>query len=118
MKPNDDLNRATLQRLRELGGTAFVIELIDLFFSYVPGQLALACAADVRAVEQAAHSLKSSAGGIGAEALQELAARIELAARAGAGRTPELAAWQSELESAYARVAPLLEEERKKLNGA
>lgn len=119
MNANHDLNGATLQRLHELGGTAFVIEMIDLFFSHVPEQLARACGADdLAVVEQAAHSLKSSAGGIGAEALHKLAARIEIAARADAGRTEELAAWQRELGFAYARVVPLLEVERKKLNGA
>ena len=116
MKTDGDLNQATLRELEKLGGATFVGQMIDVFFEHVPGQLARMRGEGAEAVaeiEQAAHSVKSSARAVGADALQQVAERLESLAREG--RASELPALVREAEAAYARVVVLLTGERKRV---
>ena len=78
------LNQATIENLRRLGGDEFVHEIIDLFLKHSPVLLETINHGQSTAVwdqvAHAAHSLKSSAGNIGATRLQALASDIEQAA--------------------------------------
>ena len=81
MNPAECLDPAALTRLQNLGGPAFVRQMIDLYLEYAPGRIAAAQAAlaagDLPALEQAVHPLRSGSGNLGARAVVELAQRIE-----------------------------------------
>jgi HPt (histidine-containing phosphotransfer) domain-containing protein len=67
--------------LHSLGGSKLVRDLIDLFLNYAPERMATARASidvgDTMTAERALHSLKSSAGQLGAVALREGCGRAE-----------------------------------------
>lgn len=116
MESMEYLDPGVITRLEKLGA-GFPRKLIALFLEHTPRRLDTAMAGgragDWKAVEDAAHSLKSSAGNLGAVRLRELADRVEAAASAAAGRTQgagdaDLAALLAELEEAYARTKDLL----------
>ncbi len=113
--PNDTcVDDAALAKLRDLGGAEFLVKLIDVFLENVPERIGAARAGlradDLKAVELAAHSLKSSAGSLGATRLRDLAARVEDTAEAR--RSEGLSALLDELESAFAAVRARLEREK------
>lgn len=66
----------SLEQLQKFGGAKLVEQMIDLFVSTAPPRLdtayAAACSGDCAGVRAALHSLKSSAGQLGAFRLQEL----------------------------------------------
>jgi HPt (histidine-containing phosphotransfer) domain-containing protein len=78
------LDTTAIERLRKLGGNALLARMIDLFFEIAPKRVQAAADAaaahDLHAVERAAHSLKSSAGNLGAERLRHVAEQLEAAA--------------------------------------
>jgi len=120
MEPAPCLDAAAIDKLQQLGGPEFVVEMIDLFLTYVPQKLAetrrAVTARNWPAVHAAAHSIKSSAGDIGAGTMQSLAARIEqLAADQNGAPIPALLA---DLEAAAAVVQIVLEENRQSLREA
>lgn len=83
--PDDVLIRAdALDRLRRIGGDALVRRMISGFRDTVSARVAAAREAAARSdpggVVFAMHSLKSSAGNLGADALQALAEATEKAA--------------------------------------
>jgi two-component system, sensor histidine kinase and response regulator len=99
----------------------FFDRLLDLFTSYAPsamGQLVSGReACDAAAVMQAAHSLKSSSGNIGALHLADLCGQAQRLANAGwkdAAMLPVL----DKIEAEYMRVAQTIESERKVLERA
>jgi HPt (histidine-containing phosphotransfer) domain-containing protein len=103
-----------LDRLQRLGGTKLVRGMIDLFLKTGSGQVAAARnatqAGDLRALERAMHSLRSSAGNMGAEAVEDLATRLErLAAAQDSAALPPILA---DLEEAFARAKASLLEKR------
>ena len=110
-----NLDPEALQRLQRLGGDVFVCKMIDLFLDYAGKRIAEARAAQVAgnfaAVEMAVHPLKSSAGNVGADRVQALAARSE--ALAETGPSEALTAALGELEQAFADIKPELEEKRR-----
>lgn len=76
------LNPAKLAELRELGGgNELVAELAGLFAQAAPARVAAlreaAAARDAARLGREAHSLKSSAGSLGADALAGICAEIE-----------------------------------------
>ncbi|HEX6309883.1 MAG TPA: Hpt domain-containing protein [Longimicrobiales bacterium] len=81
------LNAAALERLRRIGGSKLLRDMAVLFLESGPDRvrslLEGAEAGDAVRVERAAHSLKASAGNLGALRLQEAAAALELGAAAG-----------------------------------
>jgi two-component system sensor histidine kinase/response regulator len=87
-------NPAALEMLRRVGNGTLLGRMIDLFLETVPGRIASARtgaqAGDARAVEFAAHSIKSSAGQLGGTGLQRTAAAVER--DAVGGKTDELMA--------------------------
>ena len=103
MKPEPVLDPAAIERLREWGGPSLPQRLIEIFLSQVPGRMELiqsgGAGRDAHAVETGAHSLKSSAGNLGAVRLQRLAGEAEALARDG--RMEELVDRLGELEEAF-----------------
>src|SRR5438067_10294621 len=89
MSDYTDIDPTGLERLNRMGGTAFLRKMIDLFLEEAPDRLTAARKgeqdADLSAVADAAHSLKSSAQNFGASRLSNIAERIELRARANNG---------------------------------
>mgnify|MGYP002084789780 CR=1 FL=1 len=77
----EPLAEAALARLRSLGGEAVVQRIFSIVLDQVPLRLAVAEAGlatgDLDAIRQAAHSLRSSAGNVGATRLQEFARELE-----------------------------------------
>ncbi len=115
MSEYQDLDDAVINNLRRLGGDKFVGELIGLFLEHVPKKIDEAVAGekkgDLEAVERAVHSVKSSAGNIGANALMELAGSIEQLAEEQKGESiPPLL---NKLEEAFSRLRSRLEMLRK-----
>lgn len=109
----DWFDEAALERVHKLGGEHLVRRLVALFLANAPDRLAEARsgerAGDFKATEQAVHSLKSSAGNVGALRLQELAGAVEEQAEQKRGEG--MAAQLNELEKAFAQVKIRLEEE-------
>lgn len=102
-------------RLRRLGNADFVREMIDLAAKLATEKVSAARraldAGDLQALADATHALKSSAAGVGALHMFELASRIELLSRRGEREPlPQLLA---ELEAAHTRVQPSLAAARK-----
>jgi HPt (histidine-containing phosphotransfer) domain-containing protein len=106
------LDPEAIARLRRLGGDDLAGTLAAMFLDLAPRRLEAARAGlasgDADAVRRAAHSLKSSAGNVGAFAVLEAADRLEAAAEKGTGATmlePLLEA----LSTAYAVASAELE---------
>jgi len=103
--PAIDGTALDLLRRLDKGDGRFLSEMAAVFRDHGEGTLERLRRAvgegDAETVEQLAHSLKSSAGNVGGRRLQELAAELEDATRAGS------------LQGAPARVAELAEEHRK-----
>ena len=78
---------AAVDRLRRLGGAQLVRQMLDLYLVQGPKRILTllegADAGDADSVERAAHTLKSSAGNVGALRLQQTAEGLEAAAGAG-----------------------------------
>jgi HPt (histidine-containing phosphotransfer) domain-containing protein len=85
MDAQDCIDGAALARLRRVGQDQLVKQMIDIYLDYAPKMLHNALAGeqagDCQAIELAVHSLKSSAGHIGATAVHDLARRLESLAR-------------------------------------
>ena len=98
----DPVDRAHLDRLATRFGSHFLLEIIDLFITQGRDRIVMAqrgvAAGDVQPIIAAAHSLKSSAGNLGAGALGKCASEIERRGSAGAS-----------IESLAPMVAPLAE---------
>jgi HPt (histidine-containing phosphotransfer) domain-containing protein len=112
------LDRTALEKVRTLGGPHLVARLIDMFLENAPDRLARAVAGtadgDLETVERATHSLKSTAGNLGARRLQLLAEAAEdlAAARAGTQLAPLLA----RLRTVYDETRLALLQEREGLD--
>jgi CheY-like chemotaxis protein/HPt (histidine-containing phosphotransfer) domain-containing protein len=114
------LDEAAMDRLRRLGGDQFAGQMIGLFLDYAQTKLADAqratLAGDCAGVAKAVHPIKSSAGNVGANRVQELAACLE--ETASGQQLGEVKRLLSDLEIALAEVKPRLEEEKKRLERA
>jgi HPt (histidine-containing phosphotransfer) domain-containing protein len=117
MNSDPCLDKATIEKLREIGGKEFALQMIDLFLSYVPQKLAegraAAAAGNWSGVQKAVHPIKSSAGNIGARPLRDLAAHIEQLAVDRQSETID--ARLTELNAEYQHVQEQLQEVRGKL---
>ena len=86
---DDVLDPRVIQELRELGGEDdpdLLADLVQMFLQDAPGRMkqieeALA-SGDIKALEHAAHTLKSSSANIGARGLSAICKRMEELARA------------------------------------
>ena len=78
---------AAVVRLRRLGGANLVRQMLELYLAQGPERIRSllegADAGKADRVERSAHTLKSSAGNVGALRLQQTAERLEAAAGAG-----------------------------------
>ncbi len=111
------LDLSALERLRRLGGDAFTCKMMELFRDYGTAKLGEArqalSAGDLPAVAKALHPLKSSAGNVGANRVQELAAQGETLARQP--HNDALAATLVELEGAFAAAVSALDQQKQLL---
>jgi HPt (histidine-containing phosphotransfer) domain-containing protein len=102
-----------LSRLHEIGGPDFVAEMIDLFRELGPQRLEAArtgfASGDLAEVARAVHPLKSSAGNLGADRVQDLAERTEQMALAGCSAAMPVLLRQLELAlvEVYGRLQAL-----------
>jgi two-component system sensor histidine kinase/response regulator len=101
-----------LERLGRLGGQELISKMVALFTSHAESALRDAAtglsSGNFDRVRRAAHSLKSSAGNLGAQRVQDLAGRIEqLAEECSGGIQPLL----TELEDAYLKAKGRLSQE-------
>ncbi len=75
------IDRAVIERLDRLGGKKLATGMIDIFLQHAPTRIEAAtvalAASDLDEVRRAAHSLKSSAGNLGAATLQGICENIE-----------------------------------------
>ncbi|TVP73838.1 MAG: Hpt domain-containing protein [Gemmatimonadales bacterium] len=110
------LDPAAFVRLREWGGDELLQKMIELFLKNAPQRMEEVrqgmASGDVDAVERGSHSLKSSAGNLGAEALRLGAARVEALAEDGTLVGDPLRQAVKELESAWGRTEAALREAR------
>lgn len=109
------VDRAHLERLATRFGSHFLLEIIDLFITQGRERIAMAeegiGVGDRTAIIAAAHSLKSSAGNLGAGPLGNCAAEIERRGSAGAS-IESLAPLVAPLAAEFTAVCVLLETTR------
>ncbi|HEX8452314.1 MAG TPA: Hpt domain-containing protein [Longimicrobium sp.] len=78
---------AALERLHRWGGDALRTQIVEMFLARAPAQIAAALAAaqrgDAEEVRKVAHTLKSSAGQLGAVTVQRLCQDAEHRAESG-----------------------------------
>ena len=109
------MNPRSLERLHTLGGTKLVRDVIQIFLTHVPARIESARlslqSGDLKGVERAIHSVKSSAGNVGAETLGELSGRIEQLAEELKGES--IGGLLLELESAFSQVKEHLQKDER-----
>lgn len=97
-------NPAALERLHRWGGDALRTQIVEVFLARAPDQIAAALQAaqsgDADGVRRVVHTLKSSAGQLGAVSMQRLCHDAERRAEAGEveSLTPLVHALEGELE--------------------
>jgi len=112
MSESPAIDRKALERMEEWGGPGMPRKMIDLFMTHTPERLAQLregiARKDPEVAETGAHSLKSSAGNVGATRLQELCQKAELMAE-----EKDLGGLEgilSQLEAAYSAACQELDE--------
>jgi len=116
MKQTAYFDLDALPRLKKIGGEPLVLRIIDLFFQNCPEKIKEAQQSwevrDWQTLERAVHSLKSSAGNIGARHLQRITKAIENhAAKHEAEPIPGLL---QTLEVAFQKTVDYLTQQRAK----
>ena len=110
------IDKKALDSLREIGGDALVVGMIEAFLGHVPHLISEARASlasgNLEPATRTGHTLNSSARNYGSKALQDAASHLERAARAG--RTAELPALLDEVERVFVHVRIHLESEADK----
>jgi len=110
------LDETALEKLYALGGEELVGKMIRLFLENVPKRIAAATngekSGDLRVVEQAAHSIQSSAGNLGASRL--LATAVDLERAAGKQQAEQVSALLPRLQQTFEQVKSYLEEKKEK----
>ncbi len=110
----DPLDRAVVESLRELGGDEMLSELTEVFLEDTSSGLAALKEAsetgDAEAIERVAHTLKGSAGNMGAKRMAAICSELQDAGESGdlSGASELLVGLKAEFE----RVRPALEAER------
>lgn len=119
MEPCPLFDETVFNKLLEYGGPPFAIHMIDLFLDYVPRKLAEAtesCAKkDWNGVKAAVHPIKSSAGSLGAQSLNNMAKEIELLAIEEKGE--EIPRLVAELNALFNELKACLAEKKQALSG-
>jgi HPt (histidine-containing phosphotransfer) domain-containing protein len=109
------LDPAACDRLIRIGGVTLASQMLEMFLKHGQERIMAAEAGyasqDMRAVEHASHSMKSSAGNIGAVRMMNAAAAVEAAAEAGAATAEQMNTLRVEYDAAIhaagARLAEL-----------
>lgn len=87
MSDDPVVDRAAVERLGRIGGADLVRRMLEMYLENGADRVRAvsdcARAGDVNGVERAAHTMKSSAGNVGAIRLQRVAERLEAAAAEG-----------------------------------
>ena len=115
-EPAGPLDPEVLAGLRELGDPELLAELAVMFVGDAAGRIATlrraAGEGDATEVQRTAHTLKGSAGNMGAAGMARICAGLQDAGAAGdLGRVPALL---DQLEKEFERVRPALEEETRR----
>ena len=109
------IDSAALERLRKLGGDALVSRIIELFCSHSSAKVqeARECLKrdDLQNFGRAIHSLRSSAGNVGAGHLFELSGKLERLATEN--KDSEIRLLFPELERAFEQARSVLQEKRR-----
>jgi HPt (histidine-containing phosphotransfer) domain-containing protein len=108
------IDRSAIERLGRLGGPDLVRRMLELYLENGPERARAlgerAAAGDVSGVERSAHTMKSSAGNLGAVRLQRAAERLEAAAAAGSIDSAIVSELLSEFEESSRELRRVLEE--------
>lgn len=111
------ITEQALERLRKLGGDSFAAEMIGVFLEYTAQKidqgLKASAAGDLGGVEKAMHPIKSSAGNVGAQLIQELAAQTEGLAKKREARA--MVESLAELDNAFKSAKSQFEQTRQTL---
>ena len=103
-------DESAIDRLRSIGGMRLVHELIGIFLANAPQRIESArsglAKGDIDLVHRSAHSLKSSAGNVGANAMADIASELEQ--RSSTKDVSALNDLVQRLSSAFEEVKPLL----------
>jgi len=114
------LDDGALSRLRRIGGTELVVEMIGLFLENTPQRLDTARAAygrgDRSTLHRAVHSIKSTAATLGGRALETVARTAE--AEANEEDLGAVGPLLDVLDREYDALREQLEAERDRLEGA
>lgn len=112
MPDSPAIDRGAIERLREWGGEALPLRMIEIFLRHSPERIIQIrdgiAEKDAGEAETGAHSLKSSAGNVGALRLQTLCEAVETLAQSG--DFVALKERLEELEGAYQEVREELED--------
>lgn len=112
-----DFDEAILASLQRLGGVQLAQRMLALFLEHTPKRLEAVRLGlhkdDLKSVERAAHSLKSTSGHLRIATMQELAENIERLAMSE--QHEAIPGLLHDLEVAFARIAPVLEKHRSEL---
>jgi HPt (histidine-containing phosphotransfer) domain-containing protein len=110
------IDPAAIERLRRLGGRQLIVRMIDLFMGHATPILEQADQAlqegNYGGVQRAGHSLKSSAGNVGALRVSRIAAEIEM--RALEKNRAVLMGLLGELQAAFGEASAKLDQVRNK----
>jgi HPt (histidine-containing phosphotransfer) domain-containing protein len=106
-----------LAQLHKIGGPDFVRKMIELFMDEAPKRLTAARnaerAGDLKAIGEAAHSLKSSALNFGGDRMALTAEKIEVLTRSNSSEN--LSLLLDDLDQAFAQIKAWLENQREGL---
>jgi HPt (histidine-containing phosphotransfer) domain-containing protein len=109
------LDGTALERLRRLGGPDLVRRLVELYLANGPERMRSlsdgAAEGDADRVERGAHTMKSSAGNLGAVRLQRTAEALEASAAEGTIDSQLVARLVREYDESAAALRSLLEEQ-------
>ena len=114
-KEDNGLDSAAIERLHKLGGPVLVRRMLDIFLENAPVRMADARRGidedNLDAVERGVHSMRSSAGNVGATRLMELAEEAEDLAeqRTSEGLGDILTAVEEELSRVLDQLKTVLE---------
>jgi HPt (histidine-containing phosphotransfer) domain-containing protein len=117
MTSEGPIDEKAIAALQELGGEAFVVQMIDLFLAYVPKVLGEArdglAKGDLEPVVRMGHSLRSSGRNLGATSIADLAQSVETAGRAG--KIDLLPSLLDQMEASYVSAKDCLEARKTKM---
>ncbi len=120
MSAEQTLDGGAITRLERIGGSEFVVEMIELFLENAPQRLKAARdsyeSGDIQTLHRSVHSLKSTAANLGARALQAAAEAAE--ARAHDEDMDAIPPLLDDLDREYEAARSGLESERDRRKNA